>query len=88
MAFLGAVARFIAVDKLKSLGEEVLAKGRVRFAREMASGKSKEEAARIAAKYMLKLAGKQSADSLKGAARKAGSVASRASRALRRRMKG
>ena len=92
MAFFGAVARFIAVDKLRSLGQDVLAAGRRRFAEEMGRGRSKEEAARIAAKFMLKLAGTKGLSSIKGAAKGAASGAGRAAaqagRALRKRMKG
>ncbi len=87
MAFFGAVARFIAADKLRSLGQDILAQGRRRFVEEMARGKSKEDAARVAAKFMLKQAGGRSVSGFKGAARNALSNAAQASRALRDRLK-
>ena len=92
MGFLSWVARYIATDKLRSLGQDVLAQGRRRFAEELSRGRQKEEAARIAAKFMLKLAGQRSAASVRSAAgntaRTASRAAAQAGRLLRDRFKG
>lgn len=60
MAFWTAIVRFIAVEKLRGMGEEVLAHGRAVFAAELATGKTQKEAARIAAKAMTRHAADKS----------------------------
>ncbi|WP_022662306.1 hypothetical protein [Paucidesulfovibrio longus] len=73
MAFWTAIVRYIAVEKLRDMGEDVLAHGRAVFAEELAAGKTQKEAARVAAKAMTRHA----ADKGKGAGQLAGRTAAR-----------
>lgn len=52
MAFWSAIARYVAVEKIKTMGQETLRHGQQVFAREMAQGKDQKQAAKIAAKAM------------------------------------
>ncbi|MGE4292336.1 MAG: hypothetical protein AB7E32_09015 [Desulfovibrio sp.] len=80
MAFWTAIVRYIAVEKLRGMGEDVLAHGRKVFAEELAAGKTQTEAARGAAKAMTTLA----ADKGRGLGKIASAAARGAARAARR----
>ncbi|MGE4470180.1 MAG: hypothetical protein AB7D47_08605 [Desulfovibrio sp.] len=75
MAFWTAIARYIAVEKLKTMGQDTLLHGRKVFSEELAQGKTQKEAARLAAKAMTEYAS--------GQGRGVGQLAGRAGRLVR-----
>lgn len=76
MPFWTSMLRYIALEQLKGMGADVLARGRRVFADELAAGKSSREAARLAARAMTRHA----ADKGRSAGRLAGRMASGAAR--------
>ncbi|MEF2143867.1 MAG: hypothetical protein V3573_00345 [Desulfovibrionaceae bacterium] len=90
MGFFAVIARYIAAEKLKAMGEQTLTHGREVFVQELAKGRSKEEAARIAAKAMASHAagkGRGAIGSASGLAVRAKEQALRAARVLREKLR-
>lgn len=70
MGFLSAVAKFLSKEIIQRFGEDVLAEGRRVFAQELARGKTQQEAARLAAKHMMKHAAEKGRGKAAGAGEK------------------